>query len=237
MQLCPEQVHWSTATATLEEQGRGYRLPNGGVYASAQDLGRYIGMLSGKRAASGADTSLGLSPSSLAAMWAAANGKPGTPDPVSGAVDTTAQLAGVVVSYGLGLFCTDQGIACEPLIGPLQFHCSVLVQRRVLCDVENVMYMYAPIRIYRSVSINQSTQSGHLINLLKIVRMYLQTTPARHRASRHSWGSMCPAAGGLSSCALALAKQRWTWYRVSRQSSWRRRRRRRPTMTAALCGN
>jgi hypothetical protein len=50
--------------------------------------------LSGKRAASGADTSLGLSPSSLAAMWAAANGKPGTPDPVSGAVDTTAQHQG-----------------------------------------------------------------------------------------------------------------------------------------------
>eukprot|EP01052_Picozoa_sp_SAG31_P012646 SAG31_NODE_744_length_12415_cov_74.120900_5_plen_140_part_00 len=37
---------WSDELPTAEEDGRGYRVPNGGLYSTVRDLGRYIGMLS-----------------------------------------------------------------------------------------------------------------------------------------------------------------------------------------------
>ena len=37
---------WSDELPTAEEDGRRYRVPNGGLHSTVRDLGRYIGMLS-----------------------------------------------------------------------------------------------------------------------------------------------------------------------------------------------
>ena len=77
------------STPKLDEEGRGYRVPNGGVYSTLDDLARYIGMLS-----ESGPTKV-LSPASLDDMAA----------PVAQATGPSSGSSGS--SYGLGLFHRD----------------------------------------------------------------------------------------------------------------------------------
>ena len=78
------------STPKLDEEGRGYRVPNGGVYSTLNDIASYIGMLS--------ETSqvTVLSPSSLDTMAA----------PIAQTTGPSSGSSGS--SYGLGLFHRDE---------------------------------------------------------------------------------------------------------------------------------
>lgn len=106
MSACPEELEWSSSTADAEEAGRGFRLANGGIYSSAVDLARFVGVLSGRPLPANAPGTLADASllAQTAEMRAAANegAYPGGPEGSDGMRATHDRI----VHYGLGLFST-----------------------------------------------------------------------------------------------------------------------------------
>ena len=138
--LITDSVGTLDSTPKLDEEGRGYRVPNGGVYSTLSDLASYIGMLS----ESGPTTV--LSSASLDKMAA----------PIAQAAGPSSGSSGS--SYGLGLFHRDDspriiyhggatpGFTCNFAFdritvrttrGPLQLNPLAARSRKACCIVSN----------------------------------------------------------------------------------------------------
>ena len=103
MAACPDELEWASSTADAEEAGRGFRLANGGIYSTAHDLARFVGVLSAHPPPS---TGTGaLSGWSLRSQMTAMRSAVGWPEGPEGNDSTTATHERTV-HYGLGLFST-----------------------------------------------------------------------------------------------------------------------------------
>ena len=103
MAACPDELQWASSTADAEEAGRGFRLANGGIYSTAHDLARFVGVLSAHPPPS---TGTGaLSGWSLQSQMTAMRSAVGWPEGPDGNDSTTATHERTV-HYGLGLFST-----------------------------------------------------------------------------------------------------------------------------------